>query len=119
MSKNIIKPQCPKCLGEESPDSVENVSVGNGKDLWKCHECQSIFKPSMIVNEKLGRPSIGVTKKVSITLPAGEWEEIDEIISNGHASSRSEYFRLMHNGLNENLRPLPIITPKHNVFRGD
>lgn len=34
--------------------------------------------------------------KVSITLPAYEWTVIDEIIKNGIALSRSEYFRKLH-----------------------
>lgn len=31
------KPECPKCKGEESPQSVENI---NGT-TWKCYECHS------------------------------------------------------------------------------
>jgi hypothetical protein len=45
-----------------------------------------------------GRKKMGVSKKVTITLPEVEWEEISEMIKNGHASSLSEYFRLVHNG---------------------
>jgi hypothetical protein len=34
--------------------------------------------------------------KVSITLPAYEWNFVDESITNGFAQSRSEYFRKLH-----------------------
>jgi hypothetical protein len=54
----------------------------------------------IIVKKLVGRPSMGITKKVSITLPEDEWEEVAEIIKNGHAASYSEYFRLIHNGAN-------------------
>jgi hypothetical protein len=44
-----------------------------------------------------GRKPDGVTLKVSITIPLEEWEYIDQhIIGQGHASSRSEYFRRLH-----------------------
>lgn len=43
-----------------------------------------------------GRKSSGKTTKVSITLPDQEWAYIDELIENGHATSRSDYFRSIH-----------------------
>jgi len=42
------------------------------------------------------RPRIGLTKKISVTLPAQEWERIESLIENGHAKSISEYFRAIH-----------------------
>lgn len=60
-----------------------------------------------------GRKAIGVTKKVSITMPEEEWELIAEAIKNGHASSLSEYFRLMNTGARFEIEPLPVI--KHGV----
>lgn len=45
---------------------------------------------------KMGRPSIGVTKKVSITLPATEWERIADLKENNHIESISEHFRNLH-----------------------
>lgn len=46
-------------------------------------------------DSKKGRPAIGVTKKVSITLDQDVWDWLDECIDFGHAKSRSELFREM------------------------
>lgn len=44
--------------------------------------------------EKSGRPSLGVTKKVSITLPSDIWEMIEkEINERGKVNSMSAFFR--------------------------
>lgn len=42
------------------------------------------------------RPRIGLTKKVSVTLPHDEWERIENLIKEGHLKSLSEYFRVLH-----------------------
>lgn len=43
-----------------------------------------------------GRPSLGITKKVSVTLPEDDWTKISELIENKHVGSFSEYFRNVH-----------------------
>lgn len=44
--------------------------------------------------EVMGRPSLGVTKKVSITLPSDIWEKIENDISDQEdVKSMSAYFR--------------------------
>lgn len=43
-----------------------------------------------------GRKSIGDTKRLSITLPPGEWDKIDKLIQLGHAKNYADYFRNMH-----------------------
>jgi hypothetical protein len=43
--------------------------------------------------EKMGRPSLGVTKKVSITLPSDVWEKIEKEIQDQELKSMSAYFR--------------------------
>lgn len=43
--------------------------------------------------EPAGRPSLGVTKKVSITLPSDIWEKIEKEISDQDLKSMSAYFR--------------------------
>jgi len=43
--------------------------------------------------EKTGRPSLGVTKKVSITLPSDIWEKIEQEILDQDLKSMSAYFR--------------------------
>lgn len=42
---------------------------------------------------KMGRPSLGVTKKVSVTLPEEVWLQLDELQEKSDCSSRSELFR--------------------------
>jgi hypothetical protein len=42
------------------------------------------------------QPEPMIAKKVSISLPDGEWPYIDELIKNGHIASYSEYFRRVH-----------------------
>jgi hypothetical protein len=70
-------------------------------------------------NRKLGRPIIGVTKKVSITMPLDEWEEVADSIKKGYASSMSEYFRLMHNGVKFSVENLPKMKSEINDKRND
>lgn len=43
--------------------------------------------------EGAGRPRIGETKQVKLTLPAETWEWIESCVDNEHASSRSEFLR--------------------------
>lgn len=42
---------------------------------------------------KIGRPSLGVTKKVSVTLPVEIWEQLDEMQIKNVCGSRSELLR--------------------------
>ena len=47
-----------------------------------------------------GRPAVGLTRKISITLPAAEWEYIDKLIEEKVGpTSGSAYFRLAHRHL--------------------
>lgn len=45
--------------------------------------------------ESAGRPSLGVTKKVSITLPSDIWDKIEKEIKDQDLKSMSAYFRRM------------------------
>lgn len=45
--------------------------------------------------EVMGRPSLGATKKVSITLPDDIWEKISKEISDRDLKSMSAFFREM------------------------
>lgn len=72
-------------------------------DIIACHEA-ALKRVSELVkkNEELqkkigGRPSLGVTKKVSVTLPQEDWDKIKDLIAHEHVESFSEYFRELHN----------------------
>lgn len=43
--------------------------------------------------EGSGRKPIGISKRVSITLPPDGWEWVDQQIEQGKAKSYSEFFR--------------------------
>lgn len=45
--------------------------------------------------ERVGRPSLGVTKKISVTLPNDIWEKIGKEISDRDLKSMSAFFREM------------------------
>lgn len=62
----------------------------------KCAEHEALAKKLAEMQEpepKVGRPTIGVTKKQSITLPADAWDWIDSAVENGHAKNKSEFLR--------------------------
>jgi hypothetical protein len=44
-------------------------------------------------NNKVGRPSLGVTKKVSITLPEEIWTHLEETSSKNKFKTKSAYLR--------------------------
>jgi hypothetical protein len=53
---------------------------------------------------KVGRPSLGVTKKVSITLPEEVWDKLDSILEQSECRSRSELFREILTWFSDNSR---------------
>jgi hypothetical protein len=55
------------------------------------------------VKRKAGRPSIGDRRVISITLPGNEWNKVDSLISAGHATSASDYFRQLHEQFHRSL----------------
>lgn len=44
------------------------------------------------MNKKIGRPSLGTTKRVSLTLPEATWKAIDELIKEDNMKL-SEFIR--------------------------
>lgn len=50
------------------------------------------------MENKMGRPSLGVGKPVKITLPEEDWTKIEQMIEQGHANSVADYFRQLHQG---------------------
>jgi formate-dependent nitrite reductase cytochrome c552 subunit len=89
---------CEKCYLEVygEPRKEKEIVDLNDPDTWG--------RPLAVIkrggNENfpkgpVGRPSLGITKKVSVTLPIEEWVKIEEAIELGHASSVSDYLRQM------------------------
>ncbi|MEK5257657.1 hypothetical protein NST74_29865 [Paenibacillus sp. FSL F4-0125] len=44
----------------------------------------------------MGRPRIGVSRQVKLTLPEWDWVEIEQLIDRGEYNSLSAYFRELH-----------------------
>lgn len=53
---------------------------------------------------KIGRPSLGVTKKVSITLPEEIWQRLEDLQDKSDCSSRSEFLREILTWVSNNAR---------------
>lgn len=64
--------------------------ISKGEKIVLCANCRyKLASGQQIVVKQIGRPSLGVTKKVSLTLPEAVWEHFDDA-ANGN---RSEYLR--------------------------
>lgn len=79
MSSNLV---CKRC---NSRISVEIVSVNNTPTNF-CKKCRSFLFQE---KKSVGRPSIGKTKKISLTLPEEDWLKLDSL-ANGN---RSQFIR--------------------------
>lgn len=63
--------ECERC---GSTTDVTLISV-NDVDMKYCKDCRvALFTKK----HSVGRPSLGITKKVSLTLPENEWNQLDE-----------------------------------------
>lgn len=78
------KPRCPVCKGKEMP--AHKMTLDG--DQWLCSVCNTQWYPNPI-----GRPSLGTTKKQSLTLQDDTWQWIDNAVADGLASNRSEFLR--------------------------
>jgi len=87
MKREVV---CPKCKGEESPNSVE--AIGDGK--YKCFECLTEFKPvsgpvrvgmriSAETNDWLDNKSyeLGMTKSALLTMAVENFRKESDAIS--------------------------------------
>lgn len=45
---------------------------------------------------RVGRPSMGLTRQVKLTLPEEDWKIIEELIEKKEADGFSDYFRQLH-----------------------
>jgi len=64
-----------KCMNCGGTHDVIDFYVGDNK-LILCADCR--HKLLVNKNKKAGRPSLGITKKVSLTLPEEDWEWFDQ-----------------------------------------
>lgn len=78
----VVATECERCNGD---DDLTIIHV-NGEPKAYCKNC----RVEMFTKKKnVGRPSVGVTKKVSLTLPEEEWEWLDEQAQ----GNRSQFLR--------------------------
>lgn len=65
--------------------------IAKGEKLVLCQDCRSKLATGqqVVAVKQIGRPSLGVTKKVSLTLPQNVWDYLDE----ESKGNRSEYLR--------------------------
>lgn len=83
--------ECQRCGGT---NDVIDFLVGYDKHVL-CAECRvKAFAPP----KSIGRPPLGVTKKVSITVPQDDWDWVDGCVKTGLASNQSELFRKLIRG---------------------
>lgn len=75
-----------KCMNCGSTHDVIDFVAGDEK-LLLCSDCRVKLVNGQL--GKVGRPSLGVTKKVSLTLPEDEWDWFDEQAK----GNRSQYLR--------------------------
>ncbi|MFD0591161.1 hypothetical protein ACFQZE_24485 [Paenibacillus sp. GCM10027627] len=50
-------------------------------------------KKSGGVRERAGRPKIGTTRQIKLTLTDETWQWIEDAVANKHADNRSEFLR--------------------------
>lgn len=83
-----------KCMNCDSTNDVIDFYRGEEK-IVLCAGCRYklVSGQKVRVVKQIGRPSLGVTKKVSLTLPESVWEHLDRE-ANGN---RSEYLRKLIN----------------------
>lgn len=78
----IVTLDCERCGGD---DDLTIIHV-DGDPKSYCRNCRfEMFAPK----NPVGRPSVGITRKISLTLPESEWEWFDEK-ANGN---RSQFVR--------------------------
>lgn len=86
----IVAVNCERCNGE---DDIAIIHVNDEPKAF-CVNCRvEVFAKK----KPVGRPAIGVTKKVSITLEENEWKLLDEKAQ----GNRSAFIReILSKGLN-------------------
>jgi hypothetical protein len=65
------------------------------EEMFVCDECMQGFIEETQEDVKVGRPTIGETKKVSITLPKEDWFLLDQFQKKFSIKSRSQLLRII------------------------
>lgn len=78
---------CDKCRGTNDVAELTIPVTGGYDKINLCVDCRlKLFTKDPV---KAGRPSLGITKKVSLTLPEEEWQWFDEQAK----GNRSQFLR--------------------------
>lgn len=86
-------------LQQELAKDYEAFSINPDKFLKEYNEKLNRVEKRGGTRQGAGRPSLGVKKSVTITLPQEAWDQIDGLIKNGEFKNYPEYFRsLMKKG---------------------
>ena len=72
------------CQNCSSKNDVMDFYIGEDKHVL-CVDC----RVKLVTNQESGRPSLSITKKVSLTLPEEEWNWLDKEANGKH----SQYLR--------------------------
>lgn len=69
----------------------------NNEEMFVCNYCLDDFLNELetVQVNKVGRPSIGDTKKVSITLTEEDWKSLDSFQTKYNLTSRSQLLRIV------------------------
>lgn len=72
-----IMTNCVRCRGTNDVAELTIPVTGGYETIRLCVDCRvKLFTKDPV--KKIGRPSLGVTKKVSLTLPEEDWKWMDE-----------------------------------------
>lgn len=80
---------------QEYEDRVRNSTVELRGYIADSERLIKKLYPDRVTNP-VGRPKIGVRRQVKMTLPAEDWELIEQAVSSGSAASIADYFRQLH-----------------------
>lgn len=134
IEKALADETLPKDETEEHPCDCQNCEEEetihyrtiNGKQVSEIAYWKHVDLKYSQTKTKMGRPSLGEKRKVSIVLPHEDWKYIETQIEEGSYSSIADYFRQCHLTTKELENPdnwppnkQPIIQPNHNHFIGE
>lgn len=106
MKKRLNCYRCNKFL--EEGEGIESATLENEKTEIFCNEC---YGKESIEKTRRGRPSLGKTAKISLTISEGEWTILDSMAG----GNRSKYIRnLVLNDIDSKVLKLPKLYFKND-----